>query len=101
MKKLSPTMAEALCAMANADRPVISVFSGRRGESEPAHVAGVSITNRTLDALKRRGLVTVVKTESGRQVRRWGQRGHRVAHWVDRHWELTNKGAAIACKVPK
>jgi hypothetical protein len=91
-------MKRALCAINNARGPVISAYSGRASDRTPAYAAGVDITHRTLNALKRRGLVKVVRTDPGRHVLQYGQRGHRVVHWVDLYWELTDAGrAATTC----
>lgn len=93
--KLSATMQRALCAISRARSPVISIYSGHTSDCEPAHAAGTTITNRTLEALKRRGLVEVTRAEPGRHVLRYGRYGYRTVHWVDRRWELTPAGRAL------
>lgn len=97
MKKLSKPMAEALCAMRNTNRSVVSIREfGRTGTSEPAYAERTRITNRTLEALQKRGLVRVVATHRGSETRRWARHV-----WLERRRELTDEGKTIACKVPK
>jgi hypothetical protein len=92
MKKLTPTMAEALCAISRR-----STHSTIGYETASAYADGVRITHQTLTALQRRGLIKGTKVGSVKRSVR-SPRGRRVVESTDIRWDLTKKGKRVACK---